>query len=77
MCSRGDNCYLFNFLMVVGICKMYMIFMIKVLVILNISCILYYYFVDFIEKYIILVQDVDFLFEWFFDINICLVMKMF
>lgn len=40
MCSRGDNRYLFNFLMVAGICKIYTTFMTKALATSSISCIL-------------------------------------
>lgn len=77
ICSRGDNRYLFDFLMVAGICKIYTTFMTKALATSNISCILHYYFVDFIEKHTTLAQDVDLLLEWFSDTNNCSVMKMF
>lgn len=56
---------------VAGICKIYTIFMTKALATSNISCILHYYFVDFIEKHTTLAQDVDLLLEWFSDTNKC------
>lgn len=70
MCSRGDNRYLFNFLMVAGIC-IYTTFMTKATS--DFKHQLYITkFVDFIENHTILAQDVDLLLEWFSDTNNCL-----